>query len=382
MSNEALIDWALVNREYKKLKCPKNTYNPCKIPFDRCKWNVILSDRSRGKTTNLLLYGMILNKLYGIEIQYIRTMKDMIAPKNSQDLFRVINDFGYVKKITDGEWEFVTYDRRRWYYARIEGDEIIKSETQICTMLTIDQSEIYKSAYNAPYGDFILYDEFIEKFYTPNEFIYLMDLIKTICRERVRPVIVLAANTIDKNSPYFNELEVNEDIKTMSMGDSKIVETSLGTKIYIEIMEGITSKQKDARTKINRLFYGFNNSKLSSITGVETWAFKTYQHPPEDFRILTNNHYIEFNDRLLQIEICENGSVVFCNVHNGKKLHDDSVIYSLNDHLDQRYHYGLGNTKMDKYIWKKYEKGLFTFQFNEIGDLVDKYYYTVKKGGI
>lgn len=383
MKKELTVDFKEVAKEYKKLKCPKDVYNPLTIPWEVCKWAVIMSDRSRGKTTNLLLYGMILNKMYGTEIQYIRSHEDMIAPKNCKDLFETILQYHYVETLTDGKFNTIIYDKRRWYYAKTDDDgEVIEKDLrQFCTMLSVDKNQVYKSSYNAPNGDFILFDEFIEKFYYPNEFIYFLDLIKTICRDRTTPLIALSANTIDKQSPYLRELEIYKDVQKMKMGSSQIVTTALGTKIYVSILSAITKKENALRMTVNKLYFGFQNSKIASITGSETWSMSSYPHSPEERHILSQNHYILFNDNLLQMEICDSTEMgIFVNIHEGKKLHDDSVVYTLEPPIDKRYRYALGWSKLDRLIWDKYRNNLFYYQYNDIGDMVEKFYNQAKKG--
>ena len=52
-------DFSLIRKEFKKLKIPKDVYNPLTIPLEWSKFNVLLSPRSKGKTTNILLLGLI-----------------------------------------------------------------------------------------------------------------------------------------------------------------------------------------------------------------------------------------------------------------------------------------------------------------------------------
>lgn len=120
-------------------------------------------------------------------------------------------------------------------------------------MLSIDNAENYKSSYNAPYGDLIIFDEFIGKYYYRNEFVRFNDLLKTIIRDRQSPIIVLLANTIDKNSQYFNELEIYNTVQNMKQGDSEIITSERGTNIYVEILESGVKKQK-TRSIVNTLF--------------------------------------------------------------------------------------------------------------------------------
>ena len=109
-----IVDWKKVFNYYKQLNCPNTVYNPCKIPFESAKYNVLLSERSTGKTTNVLLIGMILYFMYGIVLQYIRSNEDMIERQTLNELFKTILEFGYIEKMTDGEFNNLYYYGKKW----------------------------------------------------------------------------------------------------------------------------------------------------------------------------------------------------------------------------------------------------------------------------
>ena len=380
--NGVAYDFNFLRKEYKKLKCPSDVYNPCHIPFEICKWNVILSERARGKTTNILLFGMIMFQHYGRGICYLRSNEPMITPKNSKDLFSNIISWGYVQKITHDEYNTITYKSRRWYFAHADEDgNIDRTHPEaFCIMLSIDKNESYKSVLETK-NDFIVFDEFIERYYYPQQFILLCDLIKTIARERLSPIIFCLANNLDKNSPYFSEWGINAQIDKLERGQSDIVTTIFGTKIYIEMLGKMAPKADKKRSEINRLFYGFENEKLASITGLSAWATFNYPHTPEDFHIITKNRYLSFNDKLVNLEICdmENGTT-FINCHPATRTYEDSIIYSLEFSTEPGHRYMLGYNKMDKFIWEKYQRNLFTYSSNSVGSLVERYVEICKKG--
>ena len=86
---------------FKSLGIPDNTFNPTDVLSKRLgDWNVILSPRATGKTTNLLLWGMCHNQTDGTVIQYIRQYDDMLTPSTITNLFDVIIKFGYIEKIS------------------------------------------------------------------------------------------------------------------------------------------------------------------------------------------------------------------------------------------------------------------------------------------
>lgn len=383
--NGIKYDFDLVRKEFRKLKIPKNVYNPSKLPFDASKWFMSMSERSRGKTTNIILLGMVFNKLYGTELQYLRLHEEMITKKNSKDLFSTISvpDYHYIEILTDGKYNGIKYDARRWYYCRYAEDGLIESvaDKQFMTMLSIDKAETYKSSYNAPTGDYIIIDEFIERYYYPSFFLNMMDLIKTIARDRMSVMIFMLSNTINKESQWFNDFNIRDAVEPLRKGEHIIHTTPYGTNFYIEILGERIAEDKRKNDKVNQMYYGFDNNKLSSITGAETWSIASYPRTPKEFTIIRRNHYIEFNSKLVNLEICqtEDESTIFINCHYATRTYSDSVIYSLDFHFENNYRYKKGITKIDRYIWDKYDQNLFTYSDNSVGDVVEKFVDSCKR---
>ena len=370
-----VYDFNFLRNEYKRLKCPKDVYNPCHLPFETCKWFITLSERARGKTTNLLLFGLLVWWHYGTGICYVRSNEAMIMPKASKDLFSNIVSWGYIEKLTKGKYNNVFYKSRRWYLCHIDenGEQDLVADSAFCIMLSIDKNEQYKSVLETK-NDVIIFDEFIERYYYPNQFILFCDLCKTILRERQSGLILMSANTLDVHSEWFKETQINERVETMKQGDSEIITTPKGTRIFVEILGKKLPKAERKRNVFNTLFYGFDNPKLASITGSDTWALYNYPHTPTDFKILDKTHYISYNDKLINLEICESiEGTIFINCHPATKTYDDSVIYSLEFSFDKMHRYKLGKTLVDKFIWNKYKENQFTYSDNTIGNLVEKY---------
>ena len=381
--NGIKYDYTKIRKEFKKLKCPSYVYNPLHIPFDKTKWNIIMSERNRGKTTNLLLLGLVFNKLYGTTVIYMRTKEEMIMKKNIEKLFDAINEFNYPEKLTDGLYNKIVYNSRKWFYAKTDADGKIieKSDNAICIDLSIDKAEVYKSALALPKADFIIFDEFIEKYYYPTQFLDLTNLLSTLIRSRRSAHIFLSANSIDRNTMWFRELMINDELDDMEQGDTKIITTAKGTHVYVEILGHKDKEARKTQNEITKLYFGFENEKLSAITGDETWAVANFPHTPDKFKILNKKHYLEFNNKLVNMEVCldtENG-VNFINCHYATKTYDDSVIYSMEFNLDKRYRNGFGFTRGDNYIWEKFKRDRFTYADNSVGALIERYYEIARK---
>lgn len=369
------IDWEFIRKEYNKLGCPDTVYDPTVIPFERCKHNILLSERSLGKTTNLLLLGMLLFIHYGVVIQYIRSSEEMIMNKNTNELFTTIRDYHYIDKLTDGKYNDCIYKARKWHFCKVDqaGEvvEICPEHFMFC--LSIDKSEYYKSSYNAPRGDFIIYDEFIGKRYRLNEFVYFADLLKTIIRDRLSPVVVWLANTIDLHSEYYEELEIYEDVQLLEIGQYKEITTERGTKIYIELLGD--RKEKKRKEKVNNFFFGFRNPRLASITG-GGWATESYPHMDSKYEVVYRGIYIEYHNKLLALDIVAYDDIGYCiNCHKASRLYDDSIVYSLSEPKDKRYRYYMGEgDKLDRLICRLVNSHKIRFQNNACGTIFFNHY--------
>lgn len=372
-------DFNLIKKEFKKLRVPDDVYDPSGLPLSTNKYFINLSDRSAGKTTNWLLLGLCMYKLYGTQIQYVRQRAENIAPKNTKDLFSTILDYDYITKLTDGAYNTVIYKSRRWFLARVDDKGVIEmvDGTHFMFMCSVDKGEDLKSSYNAPMGDFIVFDEFISTLYYPNEFVRFCDLVKTIIRERQSPIIIMLANTIDKHSQYFNELEIYEDIQNLSQGESKQVVTSQGTRVYIEIL-GKTIKKQKKRDILNKLFFGFKNPQLASITGAD-WSIKNYPHIPEKVKdneviYLSTKIYVYHNEKYIRLDVVRHDELGLCiYVHWATRTYDDSIILTCNDIQDKRYLFKFGFGRLNTLIKELYNRNKIYYASNDVGSFFENY---------
>lgn len=376
-----LYDWNFIRKEYKKLKCPNIFYNPCKIPFEHCKYFVGISQRSVGKTTNFLLLGLIMHEYYGTQIQYLRQNEDQIAPMRTSTLFDAIIENGYIQKITKGRWNFIHYEKRKWYYCNLDDNGYIteQSSDYVCSMLSVYDHAKYKSGYNAVKGDLIIFDEFIGDFYYQDEFVDFCDLVKTIIRDRQSPVICMIANNTDKESQYFSEMEIYDEIRQLQAGQSTEVTTVQGTQIYIEYITVNAEKQK-MLDKLNNLFFGFNNKRLGSITGKD-WAIKPKQRIPDDkYTYVINNLFIYHNNRYIRLDIVDNEKLGLCMyVHYATRVYDDSIILTVSDRTDNRYFNALGTRKIRNLIRDMYDSNRIYYASNDCASFFENYYRNCTK---
>lgn len=365
-----IYDHKAIKAEYKKLGCPKDVYNPCKLPLDEAKYFALLSERSTGKTTNLLLLGMLYNWHYGTEMIYIRKLESMIFKKELDGLFKTIREYGYIEKVTGGRWNNCEYYAGKWRYTNIDENGVVveKAAEHFMRCLAVNRREVYKSSMVSVKGDFIIYDEFISDRYGLNEFVAFCDLLKTVIRDRLSPLVFMLANTIDKHSEYFHEMEIYEEIQLIEVGKSEIIKTQKGTKVFVELIRD--AKEIEEKRRLNTLFFGFLNPKISSITG-EGWAISNYPHIERGYKTIQHGVYIEYHGRYLELEIVEyEGKGVYILVHRASEVYEDSVIYSNADHLDGRYRFHLGDgCGLDNFIKWAIVNHRILFQDNSCGTI-------------
>jgi hypothetical protein len=376
------MNFRAINKEYEKLKCPDNVFNPCKLPLANNKYFVICTERSVGKTTNVLLWSMIANKLEQTLVVYLRQFADMIERKNLKLLFNTIKEFGYIEKITGGKYKDLQYYAHGWYYCNYDDDGKVaeRSTDPFMVCLSVDQNETYKSTFTSTKANIIIFDEAFGTRYPADEFIRTCDVIKTVIRERQEPIIFFLGNTIDRYHQYFYELELNDIVATMPLGQHCETITSGGTPIYVDFY---SPEKTTYKHRFNSLFFGFKNKKLGAITGND-WTITPMPHPVRDEtrEIVVRNFFILYEDKLIQLEVCRSdndGTHIICHFADEKKLTNKSVIYSTGLMLDWRYRYKFGFTKADHIIWTIYDRKKFFYASNAVGAVVEKYVKNCKE---
>lgn len=375
-------NWKEIRKEWKALKMPKDVaYDPFHIPWGRCGYYMLISKRGVGKTTSVVLLGLILFKLYGVVTQYIRQTEDMTAPKFAQELMDTIISCGYIEKLTNGRWNYVYYHAKRWVYATLDPDGKIseKSDIPFMEVMSVDKSFELKSNKNSPHGDLTIYDEFIGKRYYPNEFIYYLDILSSIIRRRSGVINVMLSNAIDEYSEYFDEFEINDEIREMKKGDCRICTSSGGTQVYVELID----HHNKNGAHLNKEYFGFRNPRLYAITGEGEWNVPLCKHYDleDEPEIIDKRHYIKMGYNMLNLELCYSEKYGHhVRAHKATKLHDDSIIYTMDLIEDSRFRKCKGWSKVDKFIWELLRRDLWHYANNSVKNFVDKYNLIAKAG--
>lgn len=170
-------------------------------------WNIILSERSDGKSLWFLKQCVIDFVENGHRLAYVRRYEDNIKQKDVNLYFKDPNFVEWLK--AGGDYTGVRCNRGELWLTRY--DEELQKDVDAdlfgwCFALNVQEK--YKSLhYDGAYN--IIFEEFItDKFYLANEVMYMNHLISTLCRSgKFRAILI--GNTISRDCPYLLDFGID-----------------------------------------------------------------------------------------------------------------------------------------------------------------------------
>ena len=373
-------DWDLIAKTYKSLGVPPEYDITEILPLgnDAIKWYIANSERSVGKTTNVLLVGMVMYALYGTVTQLIRHTIDKASYYETLfDTIVAYNQGQYIKKLTNGEYDSVKYHWKAFYYQRREKNgKYTRADDPFCVSLAADECYNLCSFYEAPRGDWIVLDECFNETNKPEEFVHFCHLVKTIVRERISDKIIVLGNNLDINNIWYRQLMIHNEVRKLRKGQSKIVKTSEGMPIFVVFMENRLTQK---RSVFNKLHFGFNNPQLNAITGNGNWNVKMYPQAcmlKERERICRGIFFSYHDDLFLEAEFVNSKSGVYVLIHPSLEStsRQGDVLYTLLfPNADNELYFG--HDKLSRKIIDFIRKKRVVYADNETGDLFAKYIF-------
>ena len=389
------FDVELVKKEIRKLKIPKEYFKMDLEAINNHDISMFLSVRKdAGKTTQAIIIGMVLNKLYGYEIEYLRIDDSQTREANIDNIFSVITKFDYVSKIYDGKWNGIEYKKRvkRFYLVKREGEEIIaRSERPILLIHSLQQYNDMKSAYNNVNGNWLVIDEMFDTSRSTSSMVLeLANQISTITRDRNEARVVMLGNNLNKYSFWFDEFGIMDQIENLNYGGYIDHTTTYGTTIYCTLFDISESKRQDVLKRKIR-FYGLDSPKMAAFNGLQAFAGNQWQHIQDDEMLdpkylLYNRVYIFHRGRYIQLAIYYNGKQEYIFLHWANKPQlDDNIILTASPDAQNRQHiYGFGKLCQNQNIKAKLgiiqslrEQKLWFYSSNSVGDLVYDYFKSI-----
>lgn len=298
----------------RKKKPPKvEYYRLDRILKEKAVYNMIIGERSNGKSFSVLEYGLKKFLATGETMAYIRRWDEDIRGKRGASICAAIAHELDIYEMTEGEFDSITYWNTRWYLStHDERGKAIKAETPFMYGFSLSTMEHDKSA-SFPDVTTILFDEFLTRSgYLPDEFVLFMNTLSTIIRHRDNVEIFMLGNTVNKSCPYFTEMGLTH-VPNMKQGSIELY--SYGESDLKVAVEYCASAAKGGGKPSDK-YFAFNNPKLQMIT-TGTWEFSLYPHAPCKIRPkdVRYSFYVEFEESLLQLDVCVTDIGSFIYVH-------------------------------------------------------------------
>lgn len=353
-------------------------YNLNPIREMKCQYNMVMGERSNGKTYSVL--ELILKNWWesGKQGAYIRRWKEDYRGKRATQLFagHYSSDNQFISELTGGEWDSVKYYSGKWFLAKQDEalDRTISQEEPFCYAFSLSDMEHDKGT-SYPDVTTIVFDEFLTRtYYLPDEFVLFMNVLSTIIRRRNDVTIYMLANTVNKYAPYFKEMGLKH-ISEMEQG--KIDIYTYGSSPLRVAVEYCKPVAKDG--KKSDMYFAFDNPSLAMITG-GAWEIDIYPHNPRKFtpKDIQFIFFIRFNDAILQGEVVMLDDCHFMYFHEKTTpIHDEDRDIIFSEEYDPRPNHfrniRKGTSKLEtKLAWYFRNEKVF-YQDNEIGEIVRNY---------
>lgn len=378
-------NWDKITKLYRSLDIPPEYDFTEIIPIgdDNLTWYNLNSERSVGKTTNLLLYGMCMNVMYGTQIQLVRHRIEQASYYT--ELFRTIVDYKeahYITTLTKGKYNSVKYFQKRFYLQLVDekGKELERDSIPFCIALGADECYNLCSKYEAPRGDWIILDECFNDKNTPEEFVRFIHLHKTIVRERISDKIFILGNVLDINNIWYRQLTIHNEVRKLKYGQSKVVYTTEGMPIFVAFLK---NNMPEKRKKFNKLHYGFNNPQINAITGNGSgWNVKTYPLTCmlKNKECIGKGVYFNYHDDLyLGGSFIMTDSGLYFEVHpcNYESCKNGDIQYTMHIAIEKNQCF-FGSDDLSKFILKLMQAKRIVFNDNETGHTFEKFLSELK----
>lgn len=338
-----------------------------------CQYNMIIGERSNGKTYGALkkiIENYVKHKKKGA---YIRRYKEDYRGKRGDTLFESIEKDGLISELTDGLYDGVKYQSGRWYLSKFDEklNKKISGDDPFCYGFAISDMEHDKST-SYPDVTTIVFDEFLTRgYYLQNEFVLFMNTLSTIIRHRNDVKIYMLGNTVNKYAPYFAEMGLKH-VSAMEKGQIDVY-TYGESKLRVAV-EYCASPKKEG--KKSDVYFAFDNPSLQLITG-GAWEIDLYPHCPihyerKDIQLV---FFIMFQESILQGEIVIKDNYNFIFIHRKDtpiKDPDNDLIISMEYDPRPNWVRGLNKSSLKplQMIAKYFHNDKVFYQDNEVGEEV------------
>lgn len=279
----------VISNEYKE-----KYYDVTKYPVIY-GYNFVTSYRNGGKTTNILIWSMCANKLYGSKISYIRTTKSMVTRSKIMTLFDSINttvdDTGknYIQKIYNDKYNRVMYFYNEKCFKLVREDmtaEELKTAKILCYVHSIDTNDELRSGFADNKLDIILYDECIDDKVNNATLINFLHIVSTFLRIRYKSIVFMACNMSTGSPIILQQMGIYTKVLSQTTPYAMYT-TEKHTRISVEILE-VSETFSNERNIMNDTFFGFDIDGIEIIRGTSI-CHETFRELPENTETIPTN---------------------------------------------------------------------------------------------
>lgn len=355
----------------------KKYYNLKKILSYNADYNLIIGERSNGKTYSVLKHCIEEYTKNKTRFVYIRRWKEDIVGKRGDVIFTALIQNNEIFKLTKGEYTNAIIQGGKFYFANYDDKlkKFIPSSDYFCHLISLSDMEHDKSLSFSGVTN-IVFDEFLtRRYYLKDEFMLFMNVLSTIIRDRKDVKIFMLGNTVNKYCPYFTELGLNIDnlkqgsVDIYHYGDSELT-------LAIEYCDDGNKQKKDSNK-----YFAFNNPRLNMIKS-GAWELDIYPHLPPNYKIKDDeilfSFYVLFADKIIQGDVIQKNDDILLFFHyKTTEIKDkkNSLIYTLNNTVQINYRKNLlkGIGKLENKINLLFALNKVFYQSNEIGEIIHNY---------
>ena len=134
-----------MTRRNKKKQEQQEYYTLAPILREKAHYNIIIGERSNGKTYSVLQKIVTDYAREGHQAALLRRMQEDFIGKRGAGLFEPLIDNGEIEKATNGAWTSVYYYASRWFLCKYEEDKKGNTERITDTQPFLSSSYLHRN---------------------------------------------------------------------------------------------------------------------------------------------------------------------------------------------------------------------------------------------
>jgi hypothetical protein len=128
-----------------------------------CIYNLIIGERSNGKTYSTLKHCLTEYCEHGGQFAIVRRWKEDIRGRRASDIFSSIVDNGEVEKLTKGQYTTIHYYAGKFYLANYLNNKVVYEDDNIVAYTFALSDTEHNKSISYPKIKNIVFDEFLTK---------------------------------------------------------------------------------------------------------------------------------------------------------------------------------------------------------------------------